>query len=56
MFNYVALFTVSVVGIVFLDDDPTSVSPQEWLLFAVMVYAAVQFFRLYRKAVSAQKR
>jgi hypothetical protein len=56
MYNYVALFTVSVIGIVFLDEDPTSVSIQEWMLFAVMIYAAVSFFRAYRKLLLSQKR
>jgi hypothetical protein len=49
MFNYFALFVVSVIGIVVLDDDPTGVSVQEWILFAIMLYSAHSFFRLYRE-------
>ena len=56
MFNYFALFTAAVIGIVVLDDDPTSVSIQEWVLFAVMIYAAVSFFRGYRELISRDKR
>jgi hypothetical protein len=51
LFNYFALFLVAVLGIVVLDDDPTGVSIQEWVLFAVMLYAAVGFFRCYRRLV-----
>lgn len=56
MFNYVALFTVAVLGIVFFDEDPTGVSVQEWILFAVMIYAAVSFFRKYREAVARERK
>jgi len=49
LFNYFALFLAAVVGIVVFDDDPSAVSTQEWILFAVMVYAAVAFFRSYRE-------
>lgn len=54
MFNYFALFMVSVVGIVVLDDDPTSVSIQEWIFFAIMIYSAYGFFRRYREALQRQ--
>lgn len=47
IFNYVALFVVSAVGIIVLDDDPTGVSLEEWIFYAVMLYAAVSFFRIY---------
>jgi len=56
LFNYVALFTIAVFGIVFLDEDSTSVSPQEWVLFAVMIYAALSFFRQYKELVSKERR
>lgn len=45
MYNYAALALASTVGIVFFDDDPSSVSIQEWILYAVLIYAAVGFFR-----------
>lgn len=51
LINYFLLFLAAVVGIVVFDDDPTSVSIQEWILFAVMIYAAVSFFRIYREMV-----
>ena len=56
MFTYLALFSAAVVGIVVLDDDPTSVSIQEWVLFAVMIYAAISFFRVYRELITSRKR
>ena len=56
MFNYFALFTAAVIGIVVLDEDPTSVSIQEWILFAIMIYAAVSFFRIYRELISQEKK
>jgi hypothetical protein len=55
MFNYFALFLVSVFGIVFLDDDPTSVSIQEWIFFAIMIYAALGIARRYRDLYMDQK-
>lgn len=54
LINYFALFLAAVIGIVVFDDDPTSVSLQEWVLFAVMVYAALSFFRLYREILQNQ--
>jgi hypothetical protein len=51
MLNNFLLFLVSVFGIVVLDDDPTGVSPQEWIFFAVMLYAAVSFFRRYQERI-----
>lgn len=56
MWNYFALFMVSVIGIVVLDDDPTSVSLTEWILFAIMIYSAISFFRIYRGVISSRKR
>jgi hypothetical protein len=49
MLNYFALFIVSVVGIVVFDDDPAGVSPQEWIFFAVMIYAAINLLRLFQQ-------
>jgi len=45
MLNYFALALVSTIVIVFFDDDPSSVSIQEWILYAVLIYAAIGFFR-----------
>jgi hypothetical protein len=45
MYNYFALALVSTFGIVFLDDDPSGVSVQEWILYAVLLYSALGFFR-----------
>ncbi|AAU93052.1 MULTISPECIES: hypothetical protein [Methylococcus] len=49
MFNYAVIVTAALAGIVLVDDDPTSVSLEEWVLFAVMIYAASSFMRLYRR-------
>lgn len=49
MLNYFALFVVSVVGIVVFDDDPTGVSVQEWIFFAVMIYSAVSLLRRFQQ-------
>lgn len=45
MYNYFALALVATFGIVFLDDDPSGVSVQEWILYAVLLYSALGFFR-----------
>ena len=45
MLNAIALVLVSTIGIVFFDDDPSSVSVQEWILYAVLVYAAIDCLR-----------
>jgi len=47
MYNYFALSFAALVGIIVFDDDPTGVSPQEWILYAVLVYSAFSFFRRY---------
>lgn len=54
LLNHFALFFAAVVGIVVFDDDPTGVSPQEWVLFVIMIYAAWSFFRIYRRIVREQ--
>lgn len=54
--NYFALILVSVFGIVFLDDDITRVSIQEWILFAVMIYAVRGIFHHYRDLLSKERR
>ncbi|CAL1239857.1 hypothetical protein [Candidatus Methylocalor cossyra] len=55
MFNYFALFIVSVVGIVLFDDDPTAVSVQEWIFFAIMIYSAVSMVRLFQRYLRDQR-
>lgn len=40
MLNYVALILVAVIGMSVLDDDRTSVSTEEWIIYAVMLFAA----------------
>lgn len=45
MINYFLLIVASVVGIVVFDEDPGSVSTQEWILFAVMAYSTVGLLR-----------
>jgi O-antigen/teichoic acid export membrane protein len=49
IFNHFALFLISIFGIVVLDDDPRGVSMQEWIFFAVMIYAAVSIFRGFQE-------
>lgn len=51
LFNYFALFLVSVVGIVVFDDDPTGVSVQEWIFFAVMAYSAIAILRGFQRLI-----
>lgn len=45
MVNYALIVAAALAGIVLFDDNPTSVSMQEWILFAVMIYAAASFMR-----------
>ncbi|MGX2039823.1 hypothetical protein ACWJKU_06770 [Methylocaldum sp. MU1018] len=56
MYNYFALCLVAFVGIVAFDDDPTGVSPREWILYAVLLYAATSFFRRYLERLRQQIR
>lgn len=49
LFNYFALFLVSIVGIVVFDDDPTGVSVQEWIFFGVMAYSAYAILRGFQR-------
>lgn len=51
MINYVLLIMAAVTGIVVLDEDPSGVSIQEWILFAVMVYAMVGLLRGLQKYI-----
>lgn len=50
MIGYFVLALVATVGIVVVDEDPTSVSLQEWLLFGVLIYSAISFLKLYVQA------
>jgi hypothetical protein len=54
MINSMALFIVSVIGIVVLDDDPSGVSIQEWIFFGVMLYAAFSMFRHFQEYIRNQ--
>jgi hypothetical protein len=56
MYHYFALCLVATVGIVVFDDDPTGVSVQEWILYAVLLYAATSFFRRYFEYLRQQTR
>ncbi len=55
MYNYFALSLVSTIGIVILDDDPSIVSTQEWILYAVLIYAAVGFVRKFIELAEREK-
>ncbi len=56
MYNYFALALIATVGIVFLDDNPDSVSVQDWILYAVLIFAAIGFLRKYLDIISRQNR
>lgn len=49
LLNYLALFIVTIIGIVVLDDDPSGVSTQEWIFFAVMLYAAASMVKIFMR-------
>lgn len=53
LISYFAALIVAVGIIVFTDDDPTSVSMIEWIMFAVAAYAANhlirQLLKIYRR-------
>jgi hypothetical protein len=55
MYNNFALALVSTIGIVFFDDDPSSVSIQEWVLYAILLYAAVGFLREFLALAAKEK-
>lgn len=55
MLNYFALSLASTIGIVFVDDDPNSVSTEEWILYAVLLYAAIGFFRKLAELAASQR-
>jgi hypothetical protein len=39
MLNYILLIVAGAIGMSLLDGDPTSVSIEEWAIYAVMLYA-----------------
>lgn len=51
MLNYFLLTLTAFVGIVFLDDDMSSVSSEEWILYGILLYAAWSFLQSYREAI-----
>jgi len=55
MLNNFALILASMIGIVFFDDDPSSVSIQEWILYAVMLYAVVGVVRTFVELAEQNK-
>ncbi len=55
MYNYFALALASTIGIVFFDDNPSSVSIQEWILYAILIYAAVGFVRKFIEMAEREK-
>ncbi len=55
MYNYFGLALFSTIGIVFFDDDPGSVSIQEWILYAILIYAAVGFVRKFIELAEQEK-
>lgn len=40
MLNYVAMIVIGVLGMSILDTDRTSVSTEEWAIYAVILFAA----------------
>ena len=38
MLNYILLIVAGAIGMSLLDGDPTSVSIEEWAIYAVMLY------------------
>lgn len=40
MINYVLLIIISAIGMAALDQDPNSVTLEEWALYAVIIYSA----------------
>jgi len=40
MLNYVAMIVIGVLGMSILDTDRTSVSIEEWAIYAVIMFAA----------------
>ncbi|HLF98588.1 MAG TPA: hypothetical protein VI457_15715 [Methylococcaceae bacterium] len=45
LFSYIAICVIVAVLMVATDEDMTSVSDREWLMFAVMAYSAYQAIR-----------
>lgn len=51
--SYFLALVTAVVVMVWTDDDPTTVSMVEWVLFAVMLFAA---YELCKRLIRALKR
>lgn len=53
LISYFVVIVVAVTVMVVTDDDPTSVSAMEWVLFATMAYAAnqlrIRLLEIYRR-------
>ena len=47
--SYVGLVIASTTVILVFDDNPTSVSPLEWVMFAVLVYSGWSVYRIIRQ-------
>lgn len=45
MISYVLLILIGALGMSALDGDPTSVSPEEWAIYAVMLYSTWKLIR-----------
>ncbi|MEY2701028.1 MAG: hypothetical protein RIQ52_1783 [Pseudomonadota bacterium] len=56
MLNYFLLTLTAFVGIVFLDDDMSSVSGEEWILYGILLYAAWSFLQQYRETIRQYRR
>lgn len=52
MLNYLLLIIVSAVGMAALDNDPTSVSLEEWAIYGVMLFAC---WKLVQRMIEALK-
>ena len=50
MLSHFLLALAASVGIIVMDEDPTSVSPEEWVLYALLLYSAFSFLRFYIEA------
>ena len=51
MLNYAALIFVAVIGMSVLDEDRTTVSIEEWAIYAVMLFAAWKLVQLMLKHI-----
>ncbi|MEN8261241.1 MAG: hypothetical protein ABFS02_11760 [Pseudomonadota bacterium] len=49
MISYLGLVIASTAIILVFDDDPTAVSPLEWVMFAVLIYSGWSVYRIIRQ-------